>query len=90
MHSLVEVVGGGGRAQLTPERVHRLVAVKPVIAREGEQLHQLARLLQAPGPIGDSDSVNGGRKSAEERQTNLAHRHANLTEAAHRQAPGHP
>ncbi len=74
VHRLVQVVRGRGRAAVAPEHVHRLLAMEPVVAGEREQLHQLARLLQPPGRVGHLDPVDGGRKPAEERQTNIAHR----------------
>ena len=45
---LVEVVGRSGRTAFAPEHVHDLLAVERVVTREGEQLHELTRLLQPP------------------------------------------
>ena len=67
VHSLVEVVGGGGGVETAPEHVHRLLAMEAVLGGECEQLHQLARLLQPPDRAWYVDSVDGGRKTAEER-----------------------
>jgi hypothetical protein len=45
----MEVVRGGLRPAAAPEHVHRLLAVKAMVRREGEQLHKLTGLFQPPG-----------------------------------------
>ncbi len=74
VNGLIQVVGRRGRAPVAPEHVHRLLAMDAVVAGQREQLHELAGLLQPPGRVGHVDPVDGGRKAAEERQTNVAHR----------------
>ena len=66
VHRLVEVVRGRGRRAVAPEHVHRLLAVEPVAAGEREQLHELARLLQAPRAVGHDDAVDRRREAAEQ------------------------
>ena len=73
VYGLVEVVGGRRRGEVAPEHVHRLLAMEPVVAGEGEELHELARLLQSPGRVGHRNSVDGRSETAEERQTDVAH-----------------
>jgi hypothetical protein len=51
VEGLVEVVRRGVRALLTPEGVHRLLAVEAMLRSERQQFHQLARLLQSPRPV---------------------------------------
>ncbi len=73
MHGLVEVVRGGGRGAVAPQHVHHLLAMQPMARREREQLDELPRLLQAPGPVGHRLAVDLGGKPAQQRDTDLAH-----------------
>src|SRR5262249_9783136 len=70
---LVEVVRGGRRPAVAPERVHRLLAVEPVARREREQLDELARLLQPPGALGNGDAVDAGGEAAQQGQSDIGH-----------------
>ena len=66
MHDLVQVVGGGRRVELRPERVHQLLAMQPMARGEGEELDQLAPLAQAPRRRGDRLAVARGGEPAEQ------------------------
>ena len=58
VHRLMQVVRGRSRRELAPEHVECLVAMQTMAARESEQLHELARLLQAPRGVGHDDTVD--------------------------------
>ncbi len=72
--ALVQVVGRGGGIELGPERIHHLLPVEPVAAREREQLHELARLAQPPGAVRDLGPAGRGGEPAEEPDRDLPHR----------------
>ncbi len=71
--ALVQVVGRGGGIELGPERIHHLLAVEPVAAREREQLHELARLAQPPGAVRNLGPAGRGAEPAEEPDRDLPH-----------------
>ena len=73
VEGLVEVVRRGVRALLTPEGVHRLLAVEAMLRRERQQLHQLARLLQSPGPVRDGVTVGHGAEASEQLDPRFGH-----------------
>jgi hypothetical protein len=73
VHRLVQVVRGRGQAAVTPQHVHRLLAMEPVLGREREQLDELSCLLQAPGRLGDGDAVDGRREAAEQGHADVGH-----------------
>ena len=58
VHRLMQVVRGRSRRELAPEHVECLVAMQTMAACESEQLHELARLLQAPRGVGHDDTVD--------------------------------
>ena len=70
---LVEVVRGRRRVTVAPQRVHRLLAVEPVAGRHCEELHQLARLLEPEGSIGNRLAVYDGSESAQQPDRHLRH-----------------
>ena len=73
VHRLVQVVRCRGRAAVTPQHVHRLLAMEPVLGREREQLDELSCLLQAPGRLGHGDAVDGRREAAEQGHADVGH-----------------
>ena len=73
VHRLVQVVRRRRRLAVAPQRVHRLLAVQAVVRREGQQLDQLARLLQAPGRLGDRLAVDRGGEAPEEGDRDRRH-----------------
>ena len=58
VHRLMQVVRGRSRRELAPEHVECLVAMQTMAACKSEQLHELARLLQAPRGVGHDDTVD--------------------------------
>ena len=74
VHRLVEVVRGGRRLAVLPEHVHRLLAMEAMARGEGEQLHQLARLLQPPRRRRDRDVIDGGGEAAQQGHADIGHR----------------
>src|SRR3954470_4302963 len=69
----MEVVRRRRRPAVAPEHVHRLLAVEAVARREGEQLHELARLLQPPGGLRDRGAVDGGSEATQQGYPDIAH-----------------
>ena len=73
VEGLVEVVRRGVRALLAPEGVHRLLAMDAMLRSERQQLHQLARLLQSPGPVRDGVTVGHGAEASKQFDPRLRH-----------------
>ncbi len=73
VEGLVEVVRRGVRALLTPEDVHRLLAMEAMLRSERQQLHQLARLLQSPRPVRDGVTVGHGAEASEQFDPRFGH-----------------
>ena len=72
VHRLVEVVRGGGRVAVAPKDIHRLLSMEAVPRRKGKQLHQLTGLLQPPRLVGHRHAVDGGRKAAQQLDTDIS------------------
>ena len=79
VHRLVQVVRGRSRGELAPEHVERLVAMQAMTACEREQLHELARLLQAPGGVGNDDAVDRGLESPQQLHADSHRRNLTLS-----------
>src|SRR5262249_14899820 len=73
VHRLVEVVRRGGRVELGPESVHRLLTVQSVPAREGEGLAELACLAKAPAALRHLLSAGRHAEAAEQADPDLRH-----------------
>ena len=82
VQSLVEVVRGRIRALLAPERVHRLLAVEAMLRGERQQLHQLARLPQSPGPVRDGLLVDHGAEASEQLDPRVRHPDTRMTDSS--------
>jgi hypothetical protein len=54
----VQVVGGGPRAEMRPEQVHRLLLVQPMVRLQGEQLDERRGLAQPPRVLPDDARAN--------------------------------
>ena len=66
MECLVEVVEGRVGRAIRPELLHGLLAMETVAGRDGQYLHELARLAQAPGQRRDQATVDLDVETAEQ------------------------
>ena len=71
---LVQVVGRRAGVAVGPQRLHRLLAVDAVAGREGEQLHELAGLAQAPPVVGHRRTVDRRGEAPEQVDGHPGHR----------------
>ena len=73
VHGLVQVVRRRRRRPVRPQQLHRLLTVKAVAGREGEQLDELAGLLQPPRGVRDVHAVDRGREAPQKVHPDSCH-----------------
>jgi hypothetical protein len=73
----MQVVRRRGRPEVAPEHVHHLLPVEAMAWSEGEQLYQLARLLQPPSRLRNRHAVDGGCEAAQQAEADFAQRPEN-------------
>jgi hypothetical protein len=69
----MQIVRRRPRVAVPPERIHQLFAMKSMVGRKREQLHELARFLQPPPVVRHLLAADGGGEAAEQRDRDLSH-----------------